>query len=51
MAYKVTLNNSAGEIDNRVAVTEADIKKAVLEMIENTPHLEAGDVIKTEVID
>ena len=49
MAFKISFQNSAGEIDSREVQTQPQVKAALLEVIENCPDFHAGD--KIEIIE
>lgn len=52
MAFKISFQNSGGEMDSRTVATEDETKAALLEMLEETPHLADGDkIIVTEIDD
>jgi hypothetical protein len=45
MTMRVSLQNSAGELDGRTVKTEEEARAAALELIESTPYLNVGDKI------
>jgi hypothetical protein len=50
MAYKISFQNSGGELDSKTVAVEADLKQALLDMIEDVAHLSEGDqFIITEI--
>jgi hypothetical protein len=48
MMYLITMSNRAGELDRREVEKQADIKRALVEMIHQVAHLEAGDTFTVE---
>jgi hypothetical protein len=43
--FRISFQNSGGELDGRTVPTEDELKDAVLEMIEDVDHLSSGDKI------
>lgn len=46
MAFKIIMENSAGELDSRVAETEGDARIALLRMVSELDHVQDGDTFR-----
>jgi hypothetical protein len=46
MAYRITLENCAGELDARVVMTEDEIRDAAAELVSGSAYLSPGDLVR-----
>ena len=46
MAYKLTLENSAGVLDCRIVETEEETRAAALDLVAGMAYLQPGDLLR-----